>query len=125
MNRSSPESVAFAILLAAVLVAGAGSYFAFRSDEQRRTRLRAEVPAEIVEAFEQRGRNVETGNPRPVHSVRVGYRYTIADRTFERTIILNSVAGTKFKVGVPAKVCYNPQQVEEAELFEAAHRCAQ
>ena len=108
----------------ALAVIGAASYFAFLSDERRRTHLTAEAPAEIVEVFFARGRDPQTGSPDAVNHVRISFRYAVSGREFSRVATMNKAAGAKFKAGGRAKVCYSHERPEEAELFEASYTCA-
>lgn len=108
----------------ALAVVSVGGYSAFLSDERRRARLTAEAPAEIVDVFFARGRDPQTGSPGGVNHVRVTFKYAAGGREFSRVTAMNKAAGARFRVGQPAKVCYNPGLPEEAELFEATHKCA-
>ena len=121
MKRDSIIIMVGAVVLA--LLASA-SYFAFLSDERRRNHLTAEAPAEVAEVFFARRRDPETGAPGQVNHVRVSYNYVVNGQAFKRVATMNKVIGAKFKVGGPAKVCYNPERPGEAELFEVGYRCA-
>jgi len=74
MSESKRDLIAFSFLIIIVAVAGFGSYLAFRNDEQRLTRLTAEVVAEVSDVFFARGRDMETGMPDSVKLVRISFR---------------------------------------------------
>ena len=125
MNETKRDLIAISLTTITIAVIGMASYFAYRSDERRRTRLTAEVPAEIVEVYVNRSRNNEEARPGRIESMRISYRYVLDGEIFARTTTVSSMAGKEFKVGGPAKVCYNPANPNEAELFQVNHKCGE
>jgi hypothetical protein len=99
------------------------SFIAFREDEQRHARLTAEAPATIVELYERRGTNREAGKTGGIENVFVRYRYEIEGKEYSRQVTMSARASRSFKVGQPAKVCYNPRNREEVELFASDYQC--
>ncbi len=117
------DLILFGILAVVLTVLGVTMYFAYRTDEEGRARLTAETPAVITEVYVVRERNNDTARPGRINSVRVSYQYSVDGRQHARTTSLSRNVGMNFTEGVAAKVCYNPINPEEAELFEMNRPC--
>ena len=117
------EMILGAATLLAVVLIGAVSYFTFRSDAARRRHLTSEVPAEILEVYAARNRNNEEGKPGAVTSVRVSFRFVLNGETIMRSNTMSRDQGKEFEVGKPAKVCFNPEDHRQAELFPQSYQC--
>ncbi len=102
---------------------GVASYIAYRSDGRRAARLTAELPATITEVYVSRDRNNEEARPGRINGVRVTYQYSISGRSYTRTSSFGRNVGMNFREGGAAKVCYNPENPEEAELSEMNRLC--
>ena len=85
--------------------------------------MTAGVSATVLDVYMNRAVNVGTGSPGPIQSVRVDYQYFANGKPYKRTVIMSSNAGKEFKVGVPAKVCFNPDDAGEAELVNLNRTC--
>lgn len=112
-----------ALTLLAVAFIGVASYFSFRSDSARRRHMTSEVPAEILEVYSTRSRNNEEGKPGAVTSVRVSFRFVLDGESFFRSANMSRDQGKEFEVGRPAKVCYNPGDHQQSELFPHNYQC--
>jgi hypothetical protein len=99
------------------------SIIAFREDERQDARLTAEVPASIVGLYVRRGQSPQTGATAGVVNVLIEYRYEIEGKQYARQVTMSETAAKSFKVGQPAKVCYNPGNPDEAKLFSGGHQC--
>ncbi len=55
----------------------------------------------------------------------VSYRYRVNSGEYTRKVIVGRGVGKAFAVGQPAKVCYNPENPDQAELFPIAYTCGQ
>lgn len=123
MNELKRDLFLGGVTLVVIVLIGAASLVAFHQDEERHRRLTAEVPATIIEVYERRGTNPQTGKTGGVVNVLVSYHYEIEGKKYARKIIIGEQSGKSFKVGAPAKVCYNPRAPEEAELFSSEYPC--
>lgn len=109
--------------LVVITVVGAASFFAFREDEKRHQRLTTEVPADIIDVYDKRGTNPQTGATGGIVNVLVKYQYVIDGKGYSRNVTVGGEIGKSYNVGQPAKVCYNPRNQEEAELFPSNYKC--
>jgi hypothetical protein len=116
------DIIIWSVGLAFIALVGVASYFAFLKDEGRHKRLTLEVPANITNVYERRAVNPTSGAEGTV-DITVTYRYIIDDTEYKRTVRLSKSAGSFYREGQQAKVCYNPRNHEEAELFPAAYKC--
>ena len=93
------------------------------STEQKRGRT-LESDARIV-AVEPRYTRESDGTAvwDKIQTVSVVYRYEVGERKFERKDLLPPNAFKDFKVEEIAKVCYNPQNSDDAKLFAEPHDC--
>jgi hypothetical protein len=126
LNSTKPHgflivcTVAFAILV----IAAVGSFLAYRSDEYKNKRMTAETEAEITERVPIYRTDNDEGRPGGIRAVRISYKYAIGDGSpQERVVVVGRIEGDSYKVGEPAKVCYNPSDISEAKLFPANHKC--
>jgi hypothetical protein len=116
------DTIVWVAGLTFIFIVGIASYFAFLTDEERHKRLTSEVPATVTNVYERRAVNPRSGAEGTV-DITVTYKYVIEGQEYERTVRLSMLAGSAYREGQPAKVCYNPRKHEEAELFPAAYRC--
>lgn len=123
MNEAKRDLIFLGALVIIVLIVGTGSYFSFRKDEENRKHLTAEVPANITDVSARRDISPQTGQTNRIINILVSYNYVIDGKKFERSVILSKDADKSFKVGQHAKVCYNPQRYEKAELVAADYNC--
>ncbi|MCP9493047.1 MAG: hypothetical protein MSG64_01195 [Pyrinomonadaceae bacterium MAG19_C2-C3] len=123
MNQNKRENILFLCLLIVICVSGTATYYAFRQDDQRRARMIAETPAQVIEVYTSRGRGQDIYRDRTTDNIRITFRYKVNNESFTRTTTMNKAAGMAFTVAAPAKVCYNPTQLDEAELVEENRKC--
>jgi hypothetical protein len=109
--------------LAFIALILAFSIIAFRADERQDALLTAEVPATVVSLYVRRAQSPQTGATSGVVNVLIDYRYEIEGKEYKRQVTMSEEAAKSFKVGQPAKVCYNPGNREEARLFSFEHQC--
>jgi hypothetical protein len=116
------DIIVWAVGLAFIAMVGVASYFAFLKDEERHQRLTSEVPASVTNVYVRRAVNPTSGSEGPV-DITVTYKYVIDDTQYERTVRLSKSAGSFYRQGQVAKVCYNPRTHEDAKLFPASYKC--
>jgi hypothetical protein len=100
VSKLKRDLFAAGFMISVVTVFGIMSYFAFRSDEQHRTHLTAEVPCIITDVYASRGRSDEYGGSRGVDNIRVSYQYKINGRAFAHTTALNYDEGKAIRLEV-------------------------
>ena len=113
------------------------SFFAFAlagcSGDDFSRRLTAEAPAEITSVVLDRDRkttrrrsgsnNRRRTTTKTTYETDSTYRYTVNGQVFNgETEKDGDVTGT-FRTGSRVKVCYNPAQPDESDVFETSHRC--
>jgi len=104
---------------------------ACKSRDEFLARLTAEAPARVTTVSLDRGRRTRTGNRNRRHTRRtsentetdISYQYSVNGKTFDGTTEKDGDQTSTFKVGVAAKVCYNPSNPEESEVFPRGHAC--
>jgi hypothetical protein len=124
MTELKRDIVVGASVIIFIALVGVASYFAFLKDEERHKQLTAEVPATITNVYARRSENPTSGAENIV-DISVSYKYVIEDKEYERKIVLGRAASGLYREGQPAKVCYEPQNHEAAELFTASHKCGE
>src|SRR3712207_2724270 len=121
--------VGIGITVAIVLFCGVVVALLVRQNRQRRARLTAEAPAEIlnVDVVTDTTRRASSANRRrsgrTTHETVIDYRFDAGGRTVRGTTDKSGDVHKDYKVGGPAKACYNPSNPEESEVFTADHEC--
>ncbi len=85
--------------------------------DQNGKRRSAEVPVEIVEVkgirwYDSSDEEYKTGYD-------VFYRYSVNGQVYETT----SNHDESYKPGTAYKICYNPKNPRDHEIYQASHRC--
>lgn len=103
-----------------------------QSRDEFLARLTAEAPAQITAVSLDRGRRTTTtttGN-RNRRRKRTGdtetdirYRFTVNGRPYDGATEKDGDQTSTYKTGMAAKVCYNPSDPEESEVFPSSHTC--
>jgi hypothetical protein len=106
-----------------IALAVTASVFVFQVEQIERKNLTAEVPAEIPEMLPRKTIDPETGQTNRVLNVLVIYRYSINGENFEKQTTVNKTESLAFRVGEAAKICFNPENKDQAELFPIEHNC--
>ncbi len=122
MNPQKPIYFLSILLLVGAIV---GSYFAFIRDNYRRTSLKNEAQAEVINTEVRRTADPETGQERSVDTI-VTFVYEIDGKKYERTVRKSKIESLAFVPWGKAKVCYdpaNPKTIEEGELFPISYEC--
>jgi hypothetical protein len=104
---------------------------ACRSRDEFLGRLTAEAPAQVVTVSLDRGRRTTTTNRNRRRTRRtnentetdIRYQYAVNGRTYDATAEKDGDQTSTFKVGMTAKVCYNPSNPEESEVFPSNYTC--
>ena len=128
---SSRIKLGIAIAGVIVLVAGVIVAVIVWRDRRRLARLTAEAPAEVLNVdVISHTSNSGVGNAngrrrrhRTTHETDITYRYAVGGGTIVGTTSKAGDVHQTFRVGRPAKVCYNPAQPEESEVFPPDHKC--
>jgi hypothetical protein len=100
----------------------------FWLNKRRLARLTAEAPAEVLGVnLERNRRTTRNSNGRRRSGTDtetdISYRFTAGGKLITAsTSKEGDVTGT-YKTGAPAKVCYNPSNPEESEVFTPEHKC--
>jgi len=100
------------------------SIFVFQSEQIEQKNLTSEVPATIIEMSPRKTIDPETGQTNRVLNVLITYRYSIKGENFEKQTTLSKSESKDFKIGEPAKVCFNPNYQEQSKLFPYEYKCA-
>jgi hypothetical protein len=111
-----------------VVVIGAGIFFSIQRHQWLAT-LTAEAPAQVLEVkvvSRDRNRNQNINRPSsPTYSTRITYRFQANGRTIETEWTKSDDVSDEYTVGGRAKVCYNPSNPDENEIFTLSYRCGQ
>jgi hypothetical protein len=113
------------------------SFFAFVfagcSGDDFSRRLTAEAPAEITSVVLDRDRkttrrrsgsnNRRRTKTKTTYETDITYRYTVNGRAYEGETEKDGDVTGSFRAGSSVKVCYNPAQPDESDVFENNHRC--
>jgi len=96
-------------------------------------RLTAEAPAEITSVVLDRDRKITrrrsgSNNRRrtktkTTYETDIEYRYTVNGKAYDGVSEKDGDVTGSFRTGSSAKVCYNPSQPNESDVFENNHRC--
>jgi hypothetical protein len=96
--------------------------------------LTAEAPAEITRVRVVLDRDTKTKKKKTssnrtkkttktTYETEIDYRYTVGGRTYEGYTEKDGDVQRDFAVGTQAKVCYNPQNPSESDVFPIGYRC--
>lgn len=112
-----------AVIIVVLLVLGIGFsiYFGYQR-HQRLARLTAEAPAQVLEV------NVTSSKRRRSsrnYSTRITYRFEVDGRTIETEWTKSDDVSDEYAVGRRAKVCYDPANPDDNEIFTLSYRCGQ
>ena len=107
--------------------------FAGCSGDDFSRRLTAEAPAEITSVVLDRDRKTTrrrsgSNNRRrtkttTTYETDIEYRYTVNGKVYDGVSEKDGDLTGSFRSGASVKVCYNPAQPEESDVFENNHRC--
>ncbi|MDQ4122163.1 MAG: DUF3592 domain-containing protein [Acidobacteriota bacterium] len=123
---NSKQKLLFLISFSAFVFAGC-------SGDDFSRRLTAETPAEITSVVLDRDRKTTrrrsgSNNRRrtkttTTYETDITYRYTVNGQVYNGETEKDGDLTGRFRTGTTAKVCYNPAQPDEADVFETGHRC--
>ncbi len=107
--------------------------FAGCSGDDFSRRLTAEAPAEITSVVLDRDRkttrkrsgsnNRRRTTTKTSYETDITYRYTVNGQVYNGESEKDGDVTGRFRAGSPVKVCYNPAQPDESDVFESGHRC--
>lgn len=116
---------AVVMIVLGVLATGAFIFFSWQR-HQRLVRLTAEAPAQVLEV--KVNSKASSNNRRSSsrnYSTRITYRFQAQDRTIETEWTKNDDVSDQYEVGRRAKVCYDPSNPDDNEIFTLSYRCGQ
>jgi hypothetical protein len=119
---------AVVMIVLGVFMTGAVIFFSWQR-HQHLVRLTAEAPAQVLEVkltSRDRNRNTNTNSSAsPTYSTRITYRFQANGRTIETEWTKSDDVSDEYTVGGRAKVCYDPANPDENEIFTLSYRCGQ
>ncbi len=109
------------IVAVVIVVAGSVAIVAFWAEKRRLGRLTAEAPAQVTNVtVESRRKRMRTET-----RTRVSYSFNAGGRTIQDWGEKNGDQRATYSPGAPLKVCYNPSDPDESEIFTPDHKCGQ
>jgi hypothetical protein len=119
---------AVVMIVLIVLMTGAFIFFSWQR-HQHLVRLTAETPAQVLEVkVVSRDRNRNTNINRSsssTYSTRISYRFQANGRTIETEWTKSDDVSDEYTVGGRAKVCYDPTNPDDNEIFTLSYHCGQ
>ncbi|HEV7744301.1 MAG TPA: DUF3592 domain-containing protein [Pyrinomonadaceae bacterium] len=126
-------ALALAIVIG-VFVIGAALFFSYQR-HQWLEKLTAEAPAQVLAVKVTRqsttpnqnnSQNQNAGNnSTPTFSTRITYSFQADGRTIETEWVKSGDVSEEYEVGRRAKVCYEPANPNNNEIFPLSYRCGQ
>jgi hypothetical protein len=117
------------IVVIGVLAVGAALFFSYQR-HQRLARLTGSAPAQVLEvkvrdSNSSNNRNTAQNRQRssPSYSTRITYRFEVNGRTIETEWTKSNDVSEEYEVGRGARVCYDPADPEDNEIFPLNYRC--
>ena len=123
-TRSQPNLLHRSLLLAGgtmLLIAICAGVIAYRQKSMTNRRKSAGAVAHIIDTYERRGGS--PGQTAEVQDVIVDYDYTVNGRKYRDNVKLSGKTGLLFQKGQEAKVCYEPDNPANAELYASDYSC--
>ena len=123
-------ALALAIVIG-VLVIGAAIFFNYQRHQWLK-KLTSEAPAQVL-AVKVTSRSNPTqnqnqnlsNNSTPTYSTRITYSFQAVGRTIETEWVKSGDQSDEYEVGRRAKVCYDPANPNDNEIFPLSYRCGQ
>jgi hypothetical protein len=125
---------AVVMIVLGVLMTGAVIFFSWQR-HQHLIRLTAEAPAQVLEVKvtsrdHNRSTNSNTNSninspSSRTYSTRITYRFQANGRTIETEWTKSDDVSDEYTVGGRAKVCYDPANPDDNEIFTLSYRCGQ
>lgn len=116
---------AVVVIVLGVLATGVFIFFSWQR-HQRLVRLTAEAPAQVLEV---KVTSKATSNNRRSsarnYSTRITYSFQAQGRTIETEWTKSDDVSDQYEVGRRAKVCYDPANPDDNEIFTLSYRCGQ
>ena len=113
------------IVVGLVLAIGGALFFSYQR-HQRLIRLTAEAPAQVLEVkVTSNNHNSNSNRTARTYSTRITYSFQVDGRTIETEWTKSGDVSDDFEVGRRAKVCYDPEHVDDNEIFPLNYRCGQ
>jgi hypothetical protein len=132
-------ALALAIVIG-VLVIGAGLFLSYQRHQWLK-KLTAEAPAQVLAVKvtsrsttqnqnqnQNRNQNQnqnQSNNSPPTYSTRITYSFQADGRTIETEWVKSGDVSEEYEVGRRAKVCYEPANPNNNEIFPLSYRCGQ
>jgi len=104
-----------------LLIAICAGIIAYRQKSMTNRRKSAGAVAHIIDTYERRGGS--PGQTAEVQDVIVDYEYTVNGRQYRDNVKLSGKTGLLFQKGQEAKVCYEPDNPANAELYASDYSC--
>jgi len=104
-----------------LLIAICAGIIAYRQKCMTNRRKSAGAVAHIIDTYERRGGS--PGQTAEVQDVIVDYDYTVNGRKYRDNVKLSGKTGLLFQKGQEAKVCYEPDNPANAELYASDYSC--
>ena len=112
---------AVVMIVVGVLATGAFIFFSWQR-HQRLVRLTAEAPAQVLEVNVTSNKRSRSSRN---YSTRITYRFQADGRTIETEWTKSDDVSDEYGVGRRAKVCYDPSNPDDIEIFTLSYRCGQ
>ena len=115
--------VVAAVVMTAVGVLAIGAFIFFSwQRHQRLVKLTAAAPAQILEVKVTSKKRSESSRN---YSTRITYSFQAQERTIETEWTKSDDVSDEYEVGRRAKVCYDPSNPDDNEIFTLSYRCGQ
>jgi hypothetical protein len=123
-------------IIIGVLAIVAGLFFSYQR-HQWLQKLTAEAPAQVLAVKvtsrsttqnlnqNQNQNQNQSNNSPPVYSTRITYSFQADSRTIETEWVKSGDVSDEYEVGRRAKVCYEPANPNNNEIFPLSYRCGQ
>jgi hypothetical protein len=113
-----------AVVLGVVLVIGIGAFLFFSwQRHQHLAKLTAEAQAQVLEVNVTTKKRNYNSNAPPDYSTRITYLFEANGRTIETEWTKSGDVSDEYAMGRRAKVCYDPKNPDDNEIFTLNYRC--
>jgi hypothetical protein len=104
-----------------LVIAVCAGVIGYRQKGMSNKRKSAGAVAHIIDTYERRGGS--PGQTAEVQDVIVDYEYTVNGHQYRDNVKLSGKTGLLFQKGQEAKVCYEPDNPANAELYASDYSC--
>lgn len=110
-----------ALVAVVVLVAVALAVLVYVRRRDQLARLTAEAPAKVVSVSVNNDR--ARGNDRSRERTVISYTYAVGGQDLNGRSTKGGDVSGRYRIPAPVKVCYDPKDPYNSEIFEAEYRC--